>query len=1227
MPQVAIRTAILVLTLLALSSECLHAQDTLHTSPNVIQGTVTSDSSRAVSGAEVIVTMAPDRRFKRTLTDSLGRYRIAFEHGTGDYLVHAAAKGMNSFRKRVTGPPADSVFVVNIALTRVAARQLAAVTIVARRPKPRRGGDKGTLPGPGADERVAGGLHGILEPDLAGNLAAIAGTVPGIAVTPQGVSVAGLNPDQNSTTLEGLAFPGAVIPRDALTSVRVSTSTYDPSRGWFGGVQENLDLESGVVASLKHVHLTLDAPALQYTDPVSARLGQRFTNVQASLGAQDRMHLNRLEYNYGAQVGRRVSDVASLATAPAAVLQRAGIAPDSATRVLAALSAAGVPTVASGAQVTENASFIGQIGAAPDDWITFQPVRSIWQLLGYGSVSRITSAGIGPASAPGYTATRGEQQFALQLHLSSYVRGDYLVDGRSAVSVLHTSENPALALPAGHVLVASDLGAGQSGVSSIGFGGYDLLPADRTQWTWETHGQLRFYRAQAIRHRIKLTADSRFDGVDQRARAGELGVFTFQSPSDIALGQPASFTRVLGAPTESASEWNGFVALGDWWRPTDNFQLLYGARLEANRFLRSPAYNPAIGNAFGLRTDHLPNTISLSPRIGFTWSWRGDPGGGYANTKLGEFPRLPPAYILGGIGEFRGLLSPQLAADAFGMTGLANGIAQLTCLGAAVPTPAWGAYLAGQTAVPAACASGYAQSPLSDAAPVVALFAPGYTAPRSWRANLAYSSTLGRLTYTLDGVVSLNLDQPGRTDVNFAGVPRFTTADEGRPVFVTPSSIVARSGLVATNDARVAPSFGRVFDNESSLRSISRQVTLSLTPDLDALGRLFGSLSYTLASTRALASGFDGPTFGSPLGREWARGNFDIRHQLLIQGGIMRKGIRLTLFGRLQSGIPYTPLVGGDVNGDGLLNDRAFVFEPATALDSAVGAGMRALLAPSQGVTRGCLARQLGRAAGRNSCEGPWTASLNAQVAYTGALPLLHHTGTIVLALINPLGGLDRLVHGSRNLHGWGTPALPNPILYNVRGFDPSGERFLYQVNPRFGDTRPAATTVTAPFRVTLDIAVDLSAPQLQQFVERWVKPGRGGYPGPRLPARVIRRSYDRVTPDPFTGIMELSDSLMLSVDQIRSLMEADRDYRAARDPAFDSLATYLAGLGDRYSVAEAMRRQRAALDTVWEAGHVAIRRTLPRVLTRIQRRMLPYPASLLYATPDDIKGLKILAR
>lgn len=116
-----------------------------------------------------------------------------------------------------------------------------------------------------------------------------------------------------------------------------------------------------------------------------------------------------------------------------------------------------------------------------------------------------------------------------------------------------------------------------------------------------------------------------------------------------------------------------------------------------------------------------------------------------------------------------------------------------------------------------------------------------------------------------------------------------------------------------------------------------------------------------LSSIHALRRGFDATTFGTPTERVWSRGDLDARHQLPLQGGYARRGFTLSMFGRVQSGLPFTPIVGGDVNGDGRANDRAFIFDPARAPSATVASDLRALLASSSSHVRQCLTWQLDR--------------------------------------------------------------------------------------------------------------------------------------------------------------------------------------------------------------------------------------------------------------------------
>lgn len=1193
---------------------------------DVIQGTVTTDSGAVIAGADVIVTMAPDRVSQGTKTDPAGHYSLVFAQGTGDYLVHVSATGWQTFRKRVTRTGADSVFTVDAKLTSTAAvQQLAAVRVNARKPKPgRRAEVYGTETG--AAERLADGVNGAVPPDQAGDLAATAATVPGVALTPNGISVGGLSPAQNSTTLNGMSFAGADVPRDARTTTRVSSSTYDPARGWFSGANVDVSLAPGNIFSGRTAHFTVDAPPLQYTDPVSASMGQRFTGLRASTGGDGPLLDDRFEYNYGIDAARRSSDFVSLDGASPLLLARAGVAADSAARLESLLRGAGVPLRASGvpsARISESASLIGRIDHAPYDWDTFTPAPTSWGVLGYAKLGRSDAVGMLPVATASHGGSTTQQIGMLQLLYSSYTKRDWLTEARSTFTMAHDAANPYVALPGGRVLVASDIGGGEGGIASLAFGGNGALLSDQRRWTWETMSETQFYRHGRPAHRVNLTADARLDGVRQNPAADRLGTFAFNSLGDLEANAPASFTRTLTWPARTGGVWNGFVAVSDAWRKSQTLQLMYGARLEGNRYLDVPANNPAVEAAFGIRTDRAPNTLHLSPRLGFTWLRPGKSrdrsafGTGYRVTQLGQFFTGPTSYVRGGIGEFRSFLGPDLLTGASVATGLPNGSATLTCVGAATPSPDWRAYDADPAAIPRTCANG-AASVLSDAAPSVQAFSPTYTAARSWRANLAYGSSFHHFTYTLEGLYSRNVNQPGRVDLNFTGTPQFTLADEGRPVFVTPGSIVPGTGATSTVEARRSAAFGHVVESVSDLHSSSRQLTLTVTPEIAGPSRYFFTAGYTLAKSRAEQSGFDASTFGSPVARGWSRGDLDIRHQLLLQGGMTIKQVALTFFGRIQSGLPFTPMVGGDVNGDGYANDRAFVFDPARSSDTATASGMRALLASASPRVRDCLVRQLGAAAGRNSCEGPWTASLNAQLSWRGAIKPLHRGGSVALAFANPLGGLDQLIHGSDHLHGWGTQALPDPVLVTPHGFDPAARRFQYAVNPRFGSTNPANTLLRVPFRVTLDVSLDIGATIPEQQIDRWLKPGRG-HPGAKLSAAELARRYRRNVPDPYAEVLEESDSLLISRDQADSLKAIDARFRQRTDSIWNDLSTYLAALGDDYDAKAALARQEKATDAAWELARTDVQRELPHVLSPVQLTLLPGMVNMLYTARQPL--------
>jgi carboxypeptidase family protein len=1173
----------------------------------MVRGRVTSDSGRVVAAAQVIVRRVADSSWKSASTDSAGRYSVDWPDGRGAYVVSVTAPGFAPVQLRVARRGEDSVIVADLSIPRVGAQRLAPVVARAKRPAPDR--DPATYTAGGSESStIAQNTARRLAPDQAGDLNAIASMLPGVTPTASGISVLGLPSAQNAVTLNGMAFAGADIPRDALTRVRVQTSTYDPANGWFSGAQTAVDLVIGSQFTNRTMHWTGDAPPLQYNDPVAARLGQRIANLNGSIGGTGQLVDDRWAYNFGVQGGRKSSSNTSLLTADTDLLEHAGVAPDSVTRFLAALQQAGIPASLGGlpgSRIDDNLSFIGRIDHAPYDLATLEASPVTYGLQTYAKWGHSQAQGVNPVGTPAHGGTTTQAIGSLTGFWSALFGKDYLADVRTSVTGTENRSAPYLGLPDGRALVTSTFPNAAGGISNLQFGGNGGMHNDSRSWRWETMAQLQLYPAGKATHRVKVAADARFDAFSQDVLGNRLGTFSYSSLADLTANRPSSFTRILSAPTRTGGEWQGFASLGDLWRVSPTWQLLYGARVDANAFVHRPAYNAALDNALGVRTDGAPSAIDVSPRFGGTWQ----------NGK-GKIVRF-------GVGQFRNLVDPALLAAPSVSTGLPNGTLRLACIGAAVPTPDWTAYSTDPSTIPQECVG--QNGILTDDAPNVQLVQSSFRPQKSWRGNFGYQSSAFRWVYTAELLGSLNLHQPGTIDRNFSSATAFTLPVEGRPVFATPAAIVPASGIVSTSLARRADAFGRVVDVVSDLRSRSAQAVLTIRPYIPtAIRPYFGdvNVSYTLTRMRAEQRGFDGATFGDPNAVEWARGDLDSRHQVVAQWVFrpLRDGRVITFMSaRFRSGLPFTPMIGSDVNGDGLANDRAFVYDPATVGDPSVASGLKSLLTDRAPSARHCLASQLGRAAARNSCEGPWSASMNAGVRLGGQQLLHMPRADVTLNLTNPLGGLDLLLHGANGLHGWGTAPLPDPTLYSVRGFDATTNRFQYVVNPRFGSTSPANSTLRAPFRLTLDVNLDIARPMSEQQLDRWLRPGRAGRSGAKATAVDFTKRYQRVVPDPYGELLQETDSLLLSKAQVAQIEAVRATYRARVDAIWTDLGSYLGSLPDRYDFGAAAKRVDDTIDDVWEITRLDVQEQLGGILAPAQTASLGGWAGQLYRSRDRL--------
>ncbi|MDF1503787.1 TonB-dependent receptor [Roseisolibacter sp. H3M3-2] len=1201
-PGRAWRSAALALLLAALPAAVaplaaapLAAQET-----DVIRGRVTNAEGLGLPGVRVTATSIPGNVTREARTNAQGGFQLAFAGGTGDYMMGYALVGYVYRQFQVKRLADEAVLVADARLAVVQLDTVAVVEAVQRR-----------VSRTEAQPRDVGGTEQTVAPNVLpleqqGDVAAMAASLPGVLLVPgleggpDGFSVLGLGADQNAVTLNGLPVGANGLPRDANVVATLTTSPYDVSRGGFSGANFNVRTGSGTNTRNRGASLALNAPQLQWTDRAANALGTRFTNLSLSGVLAGPIRPNKAFYNVSYQLGRNARDNASLLGTSALGLRTAGVAADSVGRLLDILGRRGVPVggAAHARRVSDNGSLLASVDLSP-------PGSSSGQSFGVtvnANWGRQRPVGGGATQLPSASGDRMNWTGGVQARHSGYL-GLLLSETSAGLTLSDNRGDPYVDLPLGRVRVASLFADGGSGVQSLTFGGNQGLSGRTRSAGGSLKHDLSWFD-DANRHRLKLTTELQYAGSRQDPSSNLLGTFTFNSLEELEAGRPASFSRTLSVRQRESGQVTGSLAVGDAYRRTPDLQLQYGVRVDASRFTATPQYNPAVERAFGRRNDRVPTPVAVSPRVGFSWTLGRSP-------ELEAFQgaaRAPRGVLRGGLGMFANAASAGGVGAALDATGLPSGTQQIACVGPAVPTPDWAAYADDPALVPGRCADGSAGTVFSDALPNVTLVSPDYRPQRALRGNLGWTGSLldARLNATVEATAALNLRQQRGFDLNFVADERFAVDGEGRPVFVDAASIVPATGALASRDARLSPAFARVTELRSDLRSRTAQLSLRLSPRTQGPSRFGWNAAYTYQRVREQASGF-ASTAGNPLDVEWTRaaqGPHQLQYALRY---VFFGAVQVNWAGTFNAGAAYTPVVAGDVNGDGYANDRAFVFDPAAAEargDAALAAGMRDLLAGTSGAARACLARQLGRIAARHSCRGPWTSNATLNVAVDRARFRLPRRTSASFSLSNPLGAADLLVNGSGGLRGWGQSAAPDPALLYVRGFDPATRRYRYEVNPRFGAARPQLLALRAPVTLTALVKVDLGPVRERQGLAQQLASGRTR-PGTRFQESFFRGTGASALPNPMATILRQQDSLRLTAAQADSIAAMNRRYTYRSDSLWAPVARRLAALPARFDEDDAFARyaraRRAQLDMLAAMGP-AIR----ALLTPAQRRRLP---------------------
>ena len=1187
---------------------------------DVLRGQVTGADNEPLDNVTVVVTTLSGNVNRTTRTDRSGRFTVTFPNGDGDYLVTMNAVGYAQKRFQVKRVADEDVLLADARLSKVGT-VLDALKVTADRQKVSRNDAQQDV---GGTERAISNLNA-LPPDQLNDLASMAATLPGVQLVPgqdggpNGFSILGLGADQNNTTLNGMLFGGAGLPRDAGVMSSLITSPYDVSRGGFSGGQFSLRTRSGTNFVQRGLSFVGDAPALQWTDAAARAQGQEFTNGSLGGVISGPLVIDKAFYNLSYQLGRRTNDLQTLLNTSPTGLQAAGIAADSVSRLVGILGNARVPVNVAGlpgSRIGDQGSVIAAIDFSPPSSTS----GSAYNLTVNGSWSKQNPAIPLTTALPSTSADRTSFNGGVQGRHSGYFTLKsigVLTESSVSLSASENAGHPLFDLPGGRVRVNSTFGNGTSGVQNVAFGGNQFLGTSQTATSVQALNTLSWFSANN-KHRLKLATELRRDGSSQDQTINRFGTYAYNSLGDLQAGTPVAFTRTLSPRIRDAGLLVGAISLGDSYRRTDRFQLQYGVRVDANRFLDAPTANADVAQRFGVRNNAVPNGVFLSPRAGFSWQYGTGPQiGGFA----GAF-RGPRAVVRGGVGVFQNLPQATQIGTAIDNTGLPSAIQQLACVGAAVPVPDWAAFI-DPSRIPSRCADGTTGTLFSNGAPNVTYFSPDFAPPRSLRSNLSWSGPVlwNRLNASFDLTYSHNSRQTSTIDRNFAATERFALSNEGgRPVYVVPTSIVPITGGIAAADGRVTTQYQRVTEQRSDLLSRSGQFTTRLSP-FAFNSNISWSLNYTYGRVQEQFRGFQS-TDGNPLTVDWSRASMDSRHQLgLTLFWNAFDVVRISWFTQWRSGTPFTPTVGGDINGDGYSNDRAFVFDPRGKVYPAiyppppaavVDMGLQQLLDNGSAVAKACLSTQLGRVAARNSCQGPWTNFSNLSLSLNPLKFRIPQRATLSFNVSNPLGAADLLLHGENNLRGWGQQPFLDPSLLYVRGFDPNTKQFRYEVNQRFGATNPQFQQFRTPVTISLNMRYDIGPTRERQLLTQTLDRGRR-LEGTKPNEMSIKGQFGNGgIMNPMATMLRDQDTLKLSGDQADQIASINRRYNIRVDSIWAPIAKQFAELPDGYDrdriYFQYVKAREATIDIL--RGYAP---TVRKVLTKEQwRKLPPFVASAL---------------
>jgi hypothetical protein len=523
-------------------------------------------------------------------------------------------------------------------------------------------------------------------------------------------------------------------------------------------------------------------------------------------------------------------------------------------------------------------------------------------------------------------------------------------------------------------------------------------------------------------HVVTLGTRGEVHRVRDDVLGGSQGNWTFLSLDDLAAGRASRYSRTLPGLLRTGGVDFRARQIGvyaqDRWTPTSRLAVTLGLRADLPLLPDAVATNAALKAALGIDTGKLPGGSPLwSPRLGINYDLRGD----------------GRSYLRGGVGLFTGRVPYAWLASAY----RDNGAEELFLVCAGARTPAFDP--ANQ---PATCTDGTGPTTR------LSFFDPDLTLPQNLKVALGVDHRLpGGVVGTVDLLYTRAVHQVYLTDANLQGVVAVARGEGNRPLYGT----INAAGVATA--ARRDPPLGQVVRVSNS----SGDEALSLSSQLrKRFGeRLEGSALYAYSRARDRMSLVNYPArqnlehtpLDGPLDDRALRASyFDVPHRVQLSATARlpyEVGVSLLYSGA--SGTPYTYVITGDANADGIPTGQLtpdIVYVPRDSADMGLvnPANWARLNALIEGEP--CLRDQRGRILERNSCRNPWFGTLNARL--TKAFPT---RAAQSIELVADVYNVANLVNRRWGLYRVTAPTPAWPLL-RLRSYDTSAQRGIYDLSP-----------------------------------------------------------------------------------------------------------------------------------------------------------------------------------